>query len=360
LTRYIVRRLLLLIPVLLGISIVTFAMLRLIPGDPALIMMGEHATPDMVAEFRESMGLNEPIYVQYLRYMRDLVRLDLGRSIVTNRLVTEEIAQRFPATFELTLGAMSFATLFGVLAGIIAAYRHNTALDVGVMFVALVGVSMPIFWLGLMLAYLFGFKLHWLPPSGRLTVGIELVPLMKAWGLTDSLTGEGWHHGLGSILDFFSGFYVLDALLTGNWTAVWDVIKHLILPSVALGSIPMAIIARMTRSSLLDVLGEDYIRTARAKGLRERGVLFAHALRNALMPIVTVIGLQIGFLLGGAILTETIFSWPGLGRLVVNRILARDYPAVQGSVIVIACTFVVINLIVDISYAYLDPRIRYE
>lgn len=191
-------------------------------------------------------------------------------------------------------------------------------------------------------------------------MGIELLPLIQAWGLTDSLAGTPWRRGLRGLLDFFSGFYVLDALLTGNWQALWDVIKHLILPSVALGSIPMAIIARMTRSSLLDVLGEDYIRTARAKGLRERGVLFGHALRNALLPIVTVIGLQLGFLLGGAILTETIFSWPGLGRLVVNRILARDYPAVQGSVIVIAFTFVVINLIVDISYAYLDPRIHYE
>ena len=359
-TRYIFRRLLLLIPVLLGISIVTFGMLRLIPGDPALVMMGEHATPQALAQFRERMGLNEPVYVQYMRYMRDLVRLDLGRSIVTNRLVTQEIAQRFPATLELTLGAMAFATLSGIVAGIIAAYRHNSAFDVGVMFIALIGVSMPIFWLGLMLAYLFAFKLHWLPPSGRLTVGIELLPLIQAWGLADSLAGTPWQRGLRGLLDFFSGFYLLDALLTGNWQALWDVIKHLILPSVALGSIPMAIIARMTRSSLLEVLGEDYIRTARAKGLRERGVLFGHALRNALLPIVTVIGLQLGFLLGGAILTETIFSWPGLGRLVVNRILARDYPAVQGSVIIIAFTFVVINLIVDISYAYLDPRIHYE
>ncbi|MEA3407171.1 MAG: ABC transporter permease [Chloroflexota bacterium] len=356
-TRYILRRLLLLVPVLLGISIITFGMLRLIPGDPAMVMMGEHASPDQVEAFRERMGLNEPIYVQYLRYMRDLVQMDLGRSILTNRPVIEEIGRRFPATFELTLGAMAFATFFGVTAGIIAAYNHNSFVDVFIMFISLVGVSMPIFWLGLMLAYLFGFKLRWLPPSGRLTVGVELLPLIEAWRLEGALRGRETLRGL---LDFLSGFYVLDALLTGNWAALWDVIKHLILPSVALGSIPMAIIARMTRSSLLETLGEDYIRTARSKGLFEWAVLFSHALRNALLPIVTVVGLQLGLLLGGAILTETIFSWPGLGRLVVNRILARDYPAVQGSVIVIASTFVLINLIVDISYAYLDPRIHYN
>ncbi len=356
-TRYILRRLLLLVPVLLGISIITFAMLRLIPGDPAMVMMGERASPDQVEAFRERMGLDQPIYVQYVHYMRDLVRMDLGRSILTNRPVLEEIKTRFPATFELTLGAMAFAVFFGVTAGIIAAYHHNSFLDAFVMFIALVGVSMPIFWLGLMLAYLFGFKLGWLPPSGRLTVGIELLPLVEAWNLESALDG---HECLRGFLEFMSGFYVLTALLTGNWAAFWDVIKHLILPSVALGSIPMAITARMTRSSLLETLGEDYIRTARAKGLYERAVLFSHSLRNALLPIVTVVGLQLGLLLGGAILTETIFSWPGLGRLVVNRILARDYPAVQGSVTVIAATFVFINLIVDISYAYLDPRIHYN
>ena len=356
LTRYIIRRLALLVPVVIGISMVTFGMLRLIPGDPALVMLGERATEEALEAFRDRMGLDQPLYVQYARYMSDFVQLDLGRSITTNRPVTEEISRRFPATFELTLGAMAFATLFGVVAGIVAAYNHNSVLDVSTMLVALIGVSMPIFWLGLMLAYLFGFKLQWLPPSGRLTVGVELLPLVRAWGLEEILSGTA----LGKLLDFVSGFYVLDAVLTGNWAALWDVLKHLVLPSVALGSIPMAIIARMTRSSLLDVLGEDYVRTARAKGLYERMVLFRHALRNALLPIVTVVGLQLGFLLGGAILTETIFSWPGLGRLVVNRILARDYPAVQGAVIIIAFTFVFINLIVDVSYVFLDPRISYE
>jgi len=348
------RRFVLLIPVLLGIIIVTFAMLRLIPGDPAQIMLGERATIDQVEAFRERMGLNEPMIVQFGRYLSDVVRLDFGRAITTNRPVLEEVGQRFPATVELALGSMLFAVVFGISAGIIAAYKHNSFADVFVMLVALIGVSMPIFWLGLILMYIFGFKLQWLPPSGRLTVGVELLPMAKAWGL-DSLTGF-WR----DFLDFFSGFYILDAILTGNWVALWDVIKHLILPSVALGSIPMAIIARMTRSSLLEVLGEDYVRTARAKGLRERAVLFRHAMKNALLPIVTIVGLQVGFLLGGAILTETIFSWPGLGRLVVNRILARDYPAVQGSVTFIALTFVLVNLIVDVSYAYLDPRISYD
>ncbi len=356
-TRYIIRRLLLLIPVLIGISLITFAMLRLIPGDPAQVMLGEHATEEQILAIRSRLGLDEPLHIQYLLYMGDLVRGDLGRSIMTNRPVIQEIGQRFPATFELTMGAMLFATIFGSLAGIVAAYRHNSSIDVLVMLTALIGVSMPIFWLGLMLAYLFGFKLQWLPPSARLSVDVTLMSLVEAWGLEAKLPTDSFWRVL---LDFLSGFYVLDTILTGNWAALWDVIKHLMLPSIALGSIPTAIIARMTRSSLLEVLGEDYIRTARAKGLRQRTVLFAHALRNALLPIVTIVGLQMGFLLGGAILTETIFSWPGLGRLVVNRILARDYPAVQGSVIVIAGMFVLINLIVDISYAYLDPRIRYD
>jgi len=359
-TRYIIRRLLLLIPVLLGISIVTFAMLRLIPGDPAQIMLGEHATPEAVERIRERMGLNDPIPVQYLRYLQSIIKLDLGRSIQTNRPVLEEISQRLPATIELTLGAMLVACLLGIPAGILAAYRHNSFFDLATMVGALIGVSMPIFWLGLMLAYVFGFKLKWLPPSGRLTVGIELLTIPEAWGISASFAQTWLGQKLVSFLDFLSGFYIIGSLLTGNWIALKDALSHLILPSIALGSIPMAIIARMTRSSLLEVLGEDYIRTARAKGLRERAVLLRHALKNAFLPIITVIGLQLGFLLGGAILTETIFSWPGLGRLVVNRILARDYPAVQGSVLVIALIFVVLNLLVDISYAYLDPRIHYE
>jgi peptide/nickel transport system permease protein len=359
LTRYVVRRLLLLIPVLVGISIVTFAMLRLIPGDPAQIMLGEHATRESVEEIRARMGLDQPIHVQYLRYIESVLRLDLGRSIKTNRPVLQEIGQRLPATVELTLGAMLVACVVGIPAGIMAAYRHNSSFDLATMFGALLGVSMPIFWLGLMLAYVFGFLLKWLPPSGRLTIGVEMQTIGEAWGRV-SASATPSPGTIITVDEFLSGFYILRALVTGNGRALVDVLSHLVLPSIALGSIPMAIIARMTRSSMLEVLSEDYIRTARAKGLKEQAVLLRHALKNASLPIITVIGLQLGFLLGGAILTETIFSWPGLGRLVVDRILFRDYPVVQGAVLVIALIFVVVNLLVDLSYAFLDPRIHYE
>jgi len=359
LTRYIIRRLLLLIPVLIGISIVTFAMLRLIPGDPSEVMLGEHATEAAIAEARERMGLDEPLPVQYLRYIESVLRLDLGRSIKTKRPVLQEIGQRLPATVELTLGALLVACGVGIPAGILAAYRHNSAFALATMFGALLGVSMPIFWLGLMLAYVFGFRLKWLPPSARLTIGVEMKTIGEAWGLTAGQATASSARIL-TADEFFSGFYVLRAILTANFTALADVLSHLVLPSIALGSIPMATIARMTRSSMLEVLGEDYIRTARAKGLKERVVLLRHALKNAFLPIITVIGLALGTLLGGAILTETIFSWPGLGRLVVDRILFRDYPVVQGCVMIIALIFVVVNLLVDITYAYLDPRIHYE
>jgi len=359
LTRYIIRRLLLLVPVLIGISVITFAMMRLIPGDPAQIMLGEHATQEAVAEIRQRMGLDDPLPVQYLRYIESVLRLDLGRSIKTNRPVLQEIGQRLPATVELTLGAMLVACLVGIPAGILAAYRHNSVFDLATMFGSLLGVSMPIFWLGLMLAYIFGFRLRLLPPSSRLTIGVEMKTIAEAWGLASGPAVQSSARIM-TADEFFSGFYILRAILTGNGKALLDVLSHLVLPSLALGSIPMAIIARMTRSSMLEVLGEDYIRTARAKGLKERTVLLRHALKNAFLPIITVIGLQLGFLLGGAILTETIFSWPGLGRLVVDRILFRDYPTVQGCVLVIALIFVSLNLLVDISYAYLDPRIHYE
>ncbi len=358
-TRYIIRRLLLLIPVLIGISIVTFAMLRLIPGDPWEVMLGEHATDAAIAELRERMGMDEPLPVQYLRYVESVLRLDLGRSVKTNRPVLQEIGQRLPATVELTLGALLVACVVGIPAGIFAAYRHNSAFDLATMFGSLLGVSMPIFWLGLMLAYIFGFLLKWLPPSARLTIGVEMQTIAEAWGLSTGPTGPSSMRIM-TADEFFSGFYVLRAILTGNLTALRDVLSHLVLPSVALGSIPMAVIARMTRSSMLEVLGEDYIRTARAKGQTEKGILLKHALKNAFLPIITVIGLALGTLLGGAILTETIFSWPGLGRLVVDRILSRDYPVVQGCVLIIALIFVVVNLLVDISYAYVDPRIHYE
>ena len=356
-TRYIIQRLLLLAPVLIGISIVTFGMLRLIPGDPARIMLGEHATAEAIARFRVRMGLDDPIPVQYVRYLQRLLQGDLGRSIARNEWVTVELAQRLPATIELSIGAMIIACVVGITAGIVAAYKHNSVLDLVTMVGALIGVSMPVFWLGLLMSYIFGFKLHLLPPSARLTVGIDLKSIPQAYNL--SLSGP-----VGAImtpiLGFLSNLYVFDSIVTGNPEALIDSLKHLILPSIALGTIPMSIVARMTRSSLLEVLGMDYIRTARAKGLRERAVLLTHAMKNAFLPIITVLGLQFGGLLAGAILTETVFSWPGMGRLVVERILARDYPTVQGAVLTIALLFVFLNLLVDISYAFLDPRIRYQ
>jgi peptide/nickel transport system permease protein len=357
LTRYIIRRLLLLLPVLIGISIVTFAMLRLIPGDPARVMLGEHATAEAVARFRESAGLNDPIPVQYWRYLQRLVRGDWGRSIARNEWVTVELAQRLPATLELSIGAIIIACAVGISAGIVSAYKQNSAFDLLTMVGALIGVSMPVFWLGLLLSYVFGFKLHWLPPSARLTVGVELKTIAEAYSI--HLTGPVGSAAM-NVLNFLSNLYVFDSIATANPDALIDSLKHLILPSIALATIPMSIIARMTRSALLEVLGMDYIRTARAKGLHERVVLATHAMKNASLPIITVVGLEFGGLLAGAILTETIFSWPGMGRLVVERILARDYPTVQGAVLVIALLFVGLNLVVDVSYAYLDPRIRYE
>lgn len=323
-----------LIPVLLGISIITFALLRLIPGDPARIMAGERATEEQVQRVREAWGLDKPIPEQYLIYLGKLVRGDLGKSIKRNELVITEIRWALPTTIELSFSAMFVACLIGIPAGIIAAYNRNSWLDLFVMTGSLVGISMPVFWLGLLLIYLFALQLGILPPSGRLSVGVDL--------------------------ELITGLYLVDALIQGNLPAFWDALKHLILPACAVGTIPMAVIARMTRSSLLEVLRQDYIRTARAKGMSEWFVLMRHALKNAFLPIITVIGLQLGSLMGGAILTETIFSLPGLGRLIIDRILSRDYPVVQGAVLLFATTFVIINLLVDVSYAYLDPRIRFQ
>ncbi len=332
--RYIAQRLLMLIPVLIGISIITFVMIRLIPGDPARIMAGERATEEQVQRVREMWGLDKPLHEQYIIYMKNLARGNLGRSLKRNEAVTQELRWALPTTIELAFAAMFVAILIGIPAGIIAAYKQNSWWDLLVMVGSMVGISMPVFWLGLLLIYVFALKLGWMPPSGRLSVGIKITPI--------------------------TGMYTVDALITGNWRGFVDALKHLIMPAVAVGTIPMAVIARMTRSSLLEVLRQDYIRTARAKGLAERAVIFRHALKNAFLPVVTIIGLQLGTLLVGAILTETIFALPGMGRLIVDRILSRDYPVVQGAVLVFAATFVFINLIVDISYAYLDPRIRYD
>lgn len=332
-TRYLFRRLLELVPVFFGVILVVFVISRLTPGDPAVVMLGEKATPEAVAQLRLALGLNDPLPVQFGRYLGRAVRGDFGRSIQSNERVVVDLATRFPATAELTFGAMLIASTVGVLTGVIAAARRNSWFDGVSMFVALFGFSMPIFWLGIMLILLFAWLLGWFPISGRLDLTVDLARV--------------------------TNFYLLDAVLTRNWAALGNALRHLVLPAVTLSTVPLAIIARMTRSSLLEVLRQDYVRTARAKGLAERRVVFGHALRNAAIPVITVIGLNVGSLLGGAILTETIFAWPGIGRLVVDAIFARDYPVVQGAVLVIAVVFVVVNLLVDLSYAALDPRIRY-
>ncbi len=334
--RYIARRLLNLIPVLLGITLLVFVFLHLIPGDPAVVMAGERATPDQVAALREQLGLNKPLPLQYLVFLGNLLRFNFGTSIITGVPIAEEIRIRWPATFELSVAAMLVAVILGIPAGVLAAVRKNSAVDNLTMSGSLLGVSLPVYWLGLLLVYLFAVNLHWLPPSGRLSIDA------------------------GFNFKSITGFYVLDALLQGNLRVLKDVLAHLVLPALTLGTIPLAILARITRSAMLEVLSQDYIRTARAKGLLERWVIFKHALKNALLPVVTIIGLQFGTLLGGAILTETIFSWPGIGSWIYEGILSRDYPVVQGGVVFVAITFVLINLLVDLSYAFLDPRIQYQ
>lgn len=332
--RYISKRLLDLVPVILGITLLVFLFLQLIPGDPAVVLLGQRATPDQIEALREQMGLNQPLPLQYLAFLGKLLRFDLGRSIISGIPVTQEIAVRWPATFELSVAAMLVAILLGIPAGIIAAVRKNGWIDNIAMSASLLGVSLPVYWLGILLIYLFAVNLRWLPPSGRLSVGVDFQP--------------------------FTGFYLLDTLLQFNFAAFANVLTHLILPAVTLGTIPLAIIARITRSAMLEVLSQDYIRTARAKGLLERWVIMKHALKNALLPVVTIIGLQFGTLLSGAILTEAIFSWPGIGSWVYQGILNRDYPVVQGGVVFVAIVFVLINLLVDLSYAFLDPRIQFK
>jgi peptide/nickel transport system permease protein len=354
--QFITRRLLLLFPVLIGILLVTFIITRAIPSDPCLAMLGEKATPEQCARFRERFGLNDNVMVQFGRYLINLAQGNLGDSIQYKRPVTDIISERLPLTIELTVGAMLFSSTFGILLGIISALRRNTPVDVGTMMLANIGVSMPVFWLGLMLAYVFALLLKdtplYIPPSSQLSAGISLVPLATVWHL-GNLSGVPKF-----VVNLISNAAILNAILTGNFLVLKDALWHLILPSLAVGTIPLAVIARMTRSSLLDVLGQDYVRTARAKGLIERLVVTRHGLRNALVPIVTIIGLETGVLLSGAVLTETVFALPGMGTALVNAILSRDYPVIQGFTVVVALIFVFSNLIVDVSYAYLDPRIR--
>jgi len=331
---YIVKRLAMLVPVMLGVSIIAFSLIHLAPGDPARTMLGERATQEQLNEIREKYGLDKPIYVQYGIWLNGVLHGDLGRSITTHEEVAKEIGDRLPNTIELSIAAMIFAIIVGVFAGIISATKQYSITDYTFMGVALFGISMPVFWLGIMLMMIFGVFLGWLPIGGRIDL---LIPFQRV-----------------------TGFMLFDSIITGNFPALISVLRHLILPAVALGTIPMAMIARVSRSSMLEVLRQDFIRTERAKGLSERMVIYKHAVRNAMVPVVTVIGLNVGLLLAGAILTETVFSWPGIGRLVVNAVYERDYPLVVGCILVFAIVFVIVNLITDILYTRIDPRIQYE
>lgn len=332
--RFVVRRLLLLVPILLGLSILLFGWIRALPGSPAESLLGERATPQTVAAFKKQYGLDKPLPVQYWNYLQTTVKGDFGISIASRRTVSTEIRERFPATIELALAAMLFAVSLGISLGFLAAKKYGSVFDHLSLFGSLIGVSIPIFFLAIILKYVFAVKLGWLPSVGRQDVLIDT------------------RHP--------TGFYVLDGIVTGDWRAAWDAVKHLILPAIALGSIPLAIIARITRAATLDVQNEDYVRTARAKGLPPLTVDRRHVLRNALLPVSTIIGLQTGLLLGGAVLTETVFAIPGMGSWLKEAIFNRDYPVLQGGILFLALVFVIVNLIVDLSYALINPRIRYS
>jgi len=354
--QYIIRRLLITIPIIAAVIFLVFLLARVLPGDPCIATLGERATAAQCQQFRIRFGLDQPIPVQFLLYAQDLLSGDLGTSIKFRLPVTELIIQRLPTTIELSFYALVFAIGIGVPLGIISAYRRNSAADAGVMGLANIGISVPVFVLGLVLAYVFAILLKdtpfALPPSGRLSPGVRVDSLAEVWGLEhlDGLPRAG--------LDFVSNMYTVTALLTLQWEGFIDAARHLILPAIALGTIPLAIIARITRSSLLEVMGRDYVRTARAKGLADWAVLRKHALRNAILPIVTIIGLQVGLLLSGAVLTETVFGLSGVGKTVTDAIAGRDYVVIQGFTLIIAIGFLMVNLLVDVSYAWLDPRIR--
>lgn len=324
----------LLVPILVGLSILVFLWIHALPGNPAIALLGERATPASVAQFRRQYGLDKPIYTQYVAWAKTTLKGDFGYSIQDRRKVTSDFFDRFPSTLELAVAAMLVAVLLGIPLGFIAAKHYGGWLDHSSLVVSLVGISTPVFFLAIILKYLFAIKLHWLPTVGRISVLID----------TPHPTN----------------FYVLDAIIQGDWTALWDVLKHLILPALALGSIPLAIIARITRAAVVDVQNEDYVRTARAKGLAPRIVDRRHVLRNALLPISTIIGLQTGFLLSGAILTETVFDRPGVGTWLYSAISYRDYPVLEAGILFLSILFVLVNLLVDISYAIINPRIRYS
>jgi len=334
LLRYVAKRLLLLVPVLIGLSILVFAYVRALPGGPAIALLGERATQESVEAINRELGLDQPIFVQYLRYAGNLIQGDFGSSVLSRRPVVEELLERFPATVELGFAAILFAVLAGIPLGFVAAKRYQGVLDNTSLVASLIGISFPVFFLALIMKYIFAVRLGWLPSIGRLDI-------------TRSLEHP-------------TNFYVLDAIIAGDGAAFVDVVAHLLMPAIALGTIPLAIIARITRAATLDVLSEDYVRTARAKGLTTAVIDRRHILKNSLLPVVTVIGLQTGLLLTGAILTETVFAWPGVGTWMLNAINNRDYAVLQGGIVFFAFLVVVVNLLVDISYAFLNPRIRYQ
>ncbi|ANU18860.1 peptide ABC transporter permease [Planococcus plakortidis] len=331
---YIGQRLLQLIPVLLGMTFIVFMIIRAIPGDPAQVILGQQASEEAIKALRTSLGLDNPWYIQYFDYLKGLVTGDMGDSLRTRSPVSEEIWPYLAATFELSLFAIIIAVVIGINAGIISAWFQNSWFDYLAMVLALIGVSMPIFWLGLMNQWIFSIELGILPTTGRENVRDPI--------------------------DNITNFYVLDTLIQGDFNQLATVLKHLVLPGTALATIPMAIIARMTRSSMLEVMRSDYVRTARAKGVKMFWVVYKHALKNAIIPVLTIIGLQMGLLLGGAILTETIFGWPGIGRYIYEAIGFRDYPVIQSGILVVAFIFVMINLLVDLLYGLVDPRIKYD
>jgi peptide/nickel transport system permease protein len=332
--RYLVRRLLLLVPILFGVSLLIFFWIRALPGSPAEALLGERATPALVKAYRERYGLDKPVYKQYWVYVKTTVTGDLGVSVASRRRVTDEIKKKFPATVELALAAMLFAVFVGVPLGFVAAKRHGGIFDNVSLVASLLGISIPIFFLAIILKYIFAIRLAWLPSVGRISVLID----------TKHPTN----------------FYILDAIIQRDWSTLWDVLKHLVLPAIALGSIPLAVVARITRAAVLDVQNEDYVRTARSKGLPPMTVDRRHVLRNALLPVTTIIGLQTGLLLSGAVLTETVFAYPGMGSWLRDAIFSRDYPVLQGGILFLALVFVLVNLLVDISYAIINPRIRYS
>jgi peptide/nickel transport system permease protein len=332
--KYFIKRLILTIPTLLGVSIIVFLLIHMIPGDPLDVMLGDRASEAARIAFTERLGLDQPLYIQYWRWFSNAITGDFGTSIRSNETVMSEILSRLPATIELTVVALFIAVVFGIFIGVTSARYRNSILDQTMIGFSLLGVSVPIFWLGMMMIFFFAVILGWLPVSGRMPMGV-------------SMPGG-------------TGLYLIDTLVAGKMNLFIEALRHLIMPASALATVSLALITRVTRSGMLDVLSEDYVRTARAKGLPNRKVIYKHALKNAMIPVVTVVGLQFAKLMGGAILTETVFSWPGIGRLLITAISYRDYPMVQGIVFFVAFAFILINILIDLLYAYLDPRIRYE